>query len=171
MRRSRIANRRTEFYAAFADRRTGSLLEIKASMPSELNAISPLVERMMLLIEAAHCVAGEERAVELAVREALNDAVVHGNRLNPRKFVRIRCRLSVGKGIWLVVSDRGEGFDARAVPDSFDTGNLKTEHGRAIQLMESAVDLVSFELRGTEVHMRKRPARNPSDARSGSRRC
>src|SRR5215469_2601044 len=140
-------------------------------MPSELNAISPLVDRMTLLIEAAHCVAGEEHAVEPALREALNNAVVHGNRLNPRKSVRIRCRCSVGKGIWLVGSGPGEGFDARVVPGSLATGNLKAEHGRGIQLMKSPLDLVSFELRGTDVHMCKRPVRNPSDARSDSRRC
>jgi hypothetical protein len=69
--RSRVANRRTEFHAGFASGRTGSLLEIKASIPSEINAISPLVGRMMRLTEGAHCVAGEEYAVELALREAL----------------------------------------------------------------------------------------------------
>ena len=169
--RSRVANRRTEFHAGFASRRTGSLLEIKASIPSELNAISTLVDRMMRLIEGAHCVAGEEYDVELALREALNNAVVHGNRLNARKFVHIRCRCRVGNGISLAVSDQGEGFDARTVHDPLAAGNLVAEHGRGIRLMKSAMDLVSFERRGTAVHMRKRPVRNPSDARSDSRRC
>jgi anti-sigma regulatory factor (Ser/Thr protein kinase) len=135
----------------FGSRRTGSLHEIKASIPSELNAISPLVDRMMRLIEGAHCVAGEEYAVELALREALNNAVVHGNRL--------------------AVSDQGERFDARTVHDPLAAGNLEAEHRRGIQLMKSAMDLVSFERRGTEVHMRKKPVRNPSNARSDSRRC
>jgi serine/threonine-protein kinase RsbW len=171
MLRSRIANGRTEFYAGFARRRTGSLLEIKASIPSDIDAISPLVDRMMRLIEGARCVAGEEYAVELAIREALNNAVVHGNRLNARKLVHICCRCRVGKGISLVVSDHGEGFDARTVPDPLAPGNLKAEHGRGIQLMKSMMDQVSFERRGTEVHMRKRPVRNSSDARSDSRRC
>jgi hypothetical protein len=64
--RSRVGNKRTDFHAEFGGRRTGSLLEIKASIPSEINAISPLVDRMMRLIEGARCVAGEEYAVELA---------------------------------------------------------------------------------------------------------
>jgi hypothetical protein len=37
--------------------------------------------------------------------------------------------------------------------------------------MKSMMDLVSFQMAGTEVHMRKKPVRNPSDARSDSRRC
>jgi serine/threonine-protein kinase RsbW len=168
--RSRVANRRTEFHAGFASRRTGSLLEIKASIPSDINAISPLVDRIMRLVEGAHCVASEEYAVELALREALNNAVVHGNRQNARKLVHIRCRCRVGKGISLVVSDRGEGFDARTVPDPLAAGNFLAEHGRGIQLMKSMMDLVSFQRRGTEVRMHKRPVRNPSKARSDSRR-
>jgi serine/threonine-protein kinase RsbW len=126
---------------------------------------------MMRLIKGAHCVAGEEYAVELALREALNNAVVHGNRLNARKLVHIRCRCGVGKGISLVVSDQGEGFAERTVPDPWAPGNLEAERGRGIQLMKSMMDLVSFQMAGTEVHMRKKPVRNPSDARSDSRRC
>jgi anti-sigma regulatory factor (Ser/Thr protein kinase) len=169
--RSRVANRRTDFHAEFGGRRTGSLHEIKASIPSELNAISPLVDRMMRLIEGAHCVAGEQYAVELALREALNNAVVDGNRLNARKLVHIRCRCRVGNGISLVVSEQVEGFDARTVHDPLAAGNLEAEHRPSIQLMKSAMDLVSFERRGTEVHMRKRPVCNPSESRSDSRRC
>jgi serine/threonine-protein kinase RsbW len=169
--RSRLANRRTEFHAGFASRRTGCLLEIKASIPSEINAISPLVDRVMRLIEGAHCVTGEEFAVELALREALNNAVVHGNRMNARKLVHLRCSCRVAKGISLAVRDQGEGFDVRAVHDRLAAGNLEAEHGRGIQLMKSMMDLVSFQRRGTEVHMRKRPVGNPSNARSDSRRC
>lgn len=162
MMRSRIANRGTHLHAEFAGRRTGSLLEIDASIRSEVNAISPLVDRMMRLIEGARCVAGEEHAVELALREALNNAVVHGNRLNTHKLVHIRCRCKVGEGISIVVSDQGEGFDVRTVPDPLADENLKAERGRGIHLMKSAMDAVSFERRGTEVHMRKKPARNSS---------
>jgi anti-sigma regulatory factor (Ser/Thr protein kinase) len=100
-----------------------------------------------------------------------DDTLNDGNRLNARKLVHIRCRCRVGYGISLVVSDQGEGFDARTVHDPLAAGNLVAEHGRGIQLMKSAMDLVSFERRGTAVHMRKRPVRNPSDARSDSRRC
>ena len=41
-------------------------------MPGEIKAISPLVDRVMPLIEGSRCVAGNERAVELALREALS---------------------------------------------------------------------------------------------------
>jgi serine/threonine-protein kinase RsbW len=161
-------NVRADLRPAFAGRGANSLLEIDAWIHSEIKAISPLVERLMRLIEGSHCVAGEESAVELALREALNNAVVHGNRLDAHKLVHVRCRCKAGKGISLTVSDQGRGFDPRAVTDSV-TENLEADHGRGVHLMKVAMDEVSFEQRGTEVHMCKRAARNPrADARSDS---
>jgi serine/threonine-protein kinase RsbW len=142
----------------FAGRRAGSLLEIDTWIPSEIRAITPLVERLMRLIEGSHCITGEESAVELALREALNNAVVHGNRLDARKLVHVRCRCKVGEGISLVVSDQGQGFEASSVPDPVAVENLLAEHGRGIHFMKLAMDEVSFERRGAEVHMWKRPA-------------
>jgi serine/threonine-protein kinase RsbW len=154
------ANVRADFRPVFAGPGAGSLLEIDAWIPSEISAISPLVERLMRLIEGSHCVAGEEHAVELALREALNNAVVHGNRLDARKLVHVRCRCKVGKGISVIVADQGQGFDPGTVPDSLTVENLEAEHGRGIRLMKFVMDEVSFQQRGTEVHMCKRLARN-----------
>ena len=50
-----------------------SVLEIHFWMPSRIQAISPLVDRLMLLIEGSQCIRGEEPDVELALREALAD--------------------------------------------------------------------------------------------------
>ena len=84
----------------------GSLVELDAWIPSEINAISPLVERLMRFIETSQGITGEEHAVELALREALNNAVVHGNRLDARKLVHVHCRCKVGEEISLIISDQ-----------------------------------------------------------------
>lgn len=96
---------------------SGGLLELDAWIPSEVKAIFPLVDRLMRLIEGSHCVTEEEHSVELALREALSNAVIHGKRLDAHKLVHVRCRCKVGKEISLIVSDQGQGFDARAIPD------------------------------------------------------
>jgi serine/threonine-protein kinase RsbW len=167
---ARSANVRADLRPAFAGRSAGSLLEIDAWIPSEISKISPLVERLMRLIEGSHCITGEESAVELALREALSNAVVHGNALDAHKLVHVRCRCKVGRGISVIVSDQGQGFDPRTVPDSVTVENLEADHGRGIHLMKLAMDEVSFEQRGTEVHMSKRLACNPrADFRSDSR--
>jgi serine/threonine-protein kinase RsbW len=166
----RSVNVRADLRPIFAGRGAGSLLEIDAWIQSEIKAISPLVERLIRLIDGSHCITGEEPAVELALREALSNAVVHGNRLDAHKLVHVRCRCKVGEGISLIVSDHGQGFDPRTVPDPVAIENLKKDHGRGIHLMKLAMDEVSFAERGTEVHMSKRPARNSrADFRSASR--
>ena len=146
-------------------RERGSLFEVDAWIPSEVTAISPLMDCLMQLIEGSRCITGEEHAVQLALREALNNAVVHGNRLDARKFVHVRCRCKVGKGIFITVSDQGQGFDPRTVPDPLAVQNLEADHGRGIHLMKLAMDEVSFERGGTEVHMCKRLVCN---ARTGA---
>jgi serine/threonine-protein kinase RsbW len=115
----------------------------------------------MRLIEGSHCITGEEHGVELALREALSNAVVHGNRLDAHKLVHVRCRCKVGEGISLIVSDQGQGFDAHAIPYLGAFDNFEAEHGRGIQLMKSAMDQVSFQQGGTEVVMCKRLVRTP----------
>jgi serine/threonine-protein kinase RsbW len=161
MAQRQTANGRPDLRLRFAGRHAGrSLLEIEAWMPSEIKAISPLVDRLMRLIEGSHSVAGGERAVELALREALSNAVVHGNGVDTHKFVQVRCQCELGKGVSIVVSDHGQGFDPKTVPDPLAVERLEAEHGRGIHLMKLAMDEVSFERGGTEVRMRKGPARS-----------
>jgi serine/threonine-protein kinase RsbW len=154
MARIQTADGRSGLRAQFAA--SGSFLEIDAWIPSETKAISPLVDRLMRLIEGSRCVLGGEPAVELALREAVNNAVVHGNQMDAHKLVQVRCRCELRKGVSIIVKDQGRGFDA--VPDSRAVENLEAEHGRGIYLMNVAMDEVSFERGGTEVHMRKGPA-------------
>jgi serine/threonine-protein kinase RsbW len=131
---------------------------IEARMPSEIDAISPLIDQLMRLIEGSCCVAGGEFAVELALREALNNAVVHGNAMDHHKLVKVRCRCESGKGVWLAVRDQGKGFDPNAVSDPLEPNGLKAEQGRGIYLMKWAMDQVAFNDGGTEVCMWKAAA-------------
>jgi serine/threonine-protein kinase RsbW len=136
-----------------------SCLEIDAWMPSEVEAISPLVDWLMPLIEESHCVAGHSVAVQLALREALSNAVIHGNHLDTAKLVHIQCQCERGKGVSVIVTDDGQGFDPNAVPNPLAIERLEADHGRGIHLMKLAMDEVSFARRGTEVSMWKGPGK------------
>src|ERR1700730_141814 len=135
---------------------TDARLEVHTWVPSEIGQISPLVEWLMRLIVASGCVCGEEELVELALWEALSNAMLHGNRADAHKLVHVRCRCGRGSGLSVVVRDEGQGFDPDEVPDPLAFENLRSEHGRGIHLMKLAMDEVSFERGGTEVHMRKK---------------
>ena len=132
-----------------------SVLEIDSWMPSKIEAISPLVERIMPLIESSECVRGEEFNVEMALREALANAVLHGNHEHPTAKVRIRCRCRPGKEISIIVTDQGKGFDFGKRAGDGLISHALSEHGRGILLMKAYMDHVHFERGGSEVHMRK----------------
>jgi serine/threonine-protein kinase RsbW len=137
-------------------KRSGSsILEIDYWMPSNIQAISPLVDRLMRLIERAKCVPGAEFDVELAIREALGNAVLHGNQENADKKVHIRCRCESGNEISIVVTDEGKGFDFVKILGNGLTSDPADSHGHGIQLMRAYMDDVHFEKGGSEVHMRK----------------
>ena len=102
-----------------------------------------------------------EPDVELALREALVNAVVHGNQKDPEKKVHIRCRCGPGKEISVVVTDQGKGFDFEKTVGNGLIPDPAAERGRGISMMKVYMDDVHFERDGSEVHMRKR-ARNNS---------
>jgi len=143
--------------SAFSRKRSrSSILEIDSWMPSKIQAISPLVDRLMRLIKGSKCVSGREFDVELALREALGNAVVHGNQENPEKKVHIRCRCGPGNELSIIVTDQGKGFDFGKVVGNGLTSDPAAAHGHGIQLMKAYMDDVHFARGGSEVHMRKR---------------
>jgi serine/threonine-protein kinase RsbW len=153
----RSVNRAANSQPQRSIKRSGSsILEIDFWMPSEVRAISPLVDRFMELIERAKCVPGAEFDVELAIREAVGNAVLHGNQKNPDKQVHLRCRCESGNGISIVVTDEGNGFDFLKILGNGLTSDFPGSHGHGIQLMRAYMDDVRFEKGGSEVHMRKR---------------
>ena len=134
----------------------GPTFHVGLTMRSEIDAISPLVDRLMTLIKISHCVAGGECDVEIALREALANAVLHGNRQDIQKKVHISCRVHPGRELSIVVKDEGSGFDPSRVPNPTVVEKIHSENGRGIFLMNAFMDDVRFERGGTEVHLHKR---------------
>ncbi len=136
--------------------RFGAPLELHTWLRSEIDLVSPFVDWLISLIAQSSCVGGKEEFVELALREAVSNAILHGNRLEPRKLVHVRCCCAGPLGVFIAVRDQGNGFDPNAIPNPLAVENLEAEHGRGIHLMKVAVDEVSFKRGGTEVHIRKK---------------
>jgi serine/threonine-protein kinase RsbW len=106
--------------------------------------------------------------IEIALDEALTNAVVHGNHEDPRKQVHVTCRCSTDGEVSVMVRDEGKGFDRDALPDPTDPRNLLLPHGRGIYLMRALMDEVYFADNGRVVQMRKRLQN--SDRGAGSER-
>lgn len=86
----------------------------------------------------------------IAVTEAVNNAIKHGNRNLPEKKVTINVHQSSGD-IKINVNDEGDGFDFNNLPDPTSPENLEKESGRGIFLMKSLADDVEFENNGSKV--------------------
>ena len=108
----------------------------------------------MLLFRKCGCVSEGESEVEIALREALANAIIHGNHENSGKHVHVRCRCEPSE-ISIAVKDEGRGFDVDTIADPTAPENHGSIHGRGIYLMKTLMDEVRFEDGGVVVHMRK----------------
>lgn len=88
----------------------------------------------------------------LAVVEGVNNAIVHGNKLEKDKEVVVQ--YFVGKDvIEFSISDAGTGFDYQNLPDPTHPDNLEKTHGRGIFLMKHLADTVEFTDPGNHVKL------------------
>ncbi|HMN23413.1 MAG TPA: ATP-binding protein [Ignavibacteriaceae bacterium] len=79
----------------------------------------------------------------LAVTEATTNAIIHGNKNNKLKMVRISVFVE-GKDISIVIKDEGKGFDPSIIPDPTDPENLLKDSGRGLYLMRVYMDGLSY---------------------------
>lgn len=127
------------------------------SFPSQVQVLSQFVDQLMRFLLHFRSADGSEVNIETALREALANAVVHGNRENPSKRVYVECRGYTDGEVSITVRDEGPGwFDSNTVPDPTTPERRLFEHGRGIYLMKTLMDEVSFEESGRVVHMRKK---------------
>lgn len=86
----------------------------------------------------------------IAVTEAVNNAIYHGNQGNPNKHIKIGFDSEKDK-IRFSVSDEGQGFDHDNLPDPTDPLNIDKPNGRGVFLMKNLADKVEFNNNGQEV--------------------
>jgi serine/threonine-protein kinase RsbW len=131
------------------------IIKINVTMPASPEAISSTVDRIMEKVRENECAAGKEFEIEIALREALANAIKHGCKGDPSKQVQCCIACEEGGGMLIIVRDPGQGFDPLAIPDCTMGENLYENHGRGIYLINELMDEVEFKRNGTEIHMRK----------------
>nr|WP_320117771.1 ATP-binding protein [uncultured Marinifilum sp.] len=120
--------------------------------PSELENISR-VEKLIDDITSSHNISSEIYGkISVAIIEAVNNAILHGNRLDVSKKVKIEYNIDE-EAIQFIVEDEGTGFDFANIPDPTLPENLEKTHGRGIFLMNHLADDIEFNENGTLVEM------------------
>jgi len=145
-----------------------SACKLDVTIPANPNAISGVVDGVMQIAREMRCAEGNEYQVELALREALANAIVHGCNNDPDKKVECCVACTESSDVVIVVRDPGEGFAPSAVPNPLALENLNSAHGRGIYLINQLMDEVSFERNGTEIRMRKAAAASATPTEAGA---
>ncbi len=128
---------------------------VRAWFPSTMEALKSAVRRVLRLAGECGCVEDFRVDVEIAVGEALINAIVHGHKSCSQKKILLRCYGSPGQGLLVAVRDQGEGFNPDAVPDPKAADRVLLPHGRGLALMRELMDYVEYQKGGREVIMYK----------------
>lgn len=131
------------------------LLKLDVVLQGEASAISPVVQAVMELVSEMKCAQGKEFEIEIALREALANAIRYGCANDPSRTVECSVLCDETRGMLIVVRDPGPGFDPASIPSPLLGQQVFSEHGRGIYLINRLMDEVRFEKGGTEIHMRK----------------
>ena len=131
-------------------------LQLSVTLSADRDAVDPVVRSVMKVVRETQCATGREDDIELALTEALANAVVHGAGSDPSKTVECDVACDPQKGMLIVVRDPGPGFDPAKIADPCHGENIYSHHGRGIFLINQLMDEVRFHKNGTEIHMLKR---------------
>lgn len=147
---------------------TCSACKLDMTIPADPNAISSVVDGVMQFAREMKCAEGNEYHIDLALREALANAIVHGCNNDRSKKIECCVACSGSSDIVIVVRDPGDGFVPTAVPNPLASENLHSHHGRGIYLINQLMDEVSFDRNGAEIRMRKGVVTSPATALSAT---
>tara|TARA_B100000700_G_C15021309_1_gene845849 strand:- start:272 stop:727 length:456 start_codon:yes stop_codon:yes gene_type:complete len=124
----------------------------KIKFPSEANNIR-LVEKLVDEVCAEIGVNEEKYGnILIALTEAVNNAIHHGNLLNPKKLTTVQCK-QINEKLTFLIKDEGVGFDYENLPDPTDPKNVEKPDGRGIYLMKHLSDEISFENNGSSIEL------------------
>lgn len=84
----------------------------------------------------------------LAVTEAATNAIIHANKCDPSKLVKIHAQINDSKLI-IKIKDEGKGFDPSKLPDPTQPENLLKDSGRGVYLMKVYMDDVKYNITPT----------------------
>ena len=130
-------------------------LRWRASFASASDSVPRIVARIVAAARKCGFLGEGRTDFEIALHEAVANAVLHGNKSDPSRSVRVRLYGQPGYGVIVAVRDEGEGFDPDAVPDPRSEGRIHLQHGRGLFLVRQLTDHMEHRKQGREIIFRK----------------
>jgi serine/threonine-protein kinase RsbW len=132
------------------------MVRLDMRLPGDPAAISPVVDSVLGMARQMKCAEGREFEIEMALREALANAIRYGCAHDPSREIQCAVACDQSRGMLIVVRDPGPGFDPASIPSPIAGENVFSHHGRGIYLINQLMDEVTFAHGGTEIRMRAR---------------
>ena len=126
-------------------------------MPSARTAVAPMIERVLETVRDAGLSQEQQDNLAVAVAEALSNAALHGNKLAPRRVVRVTVEVPASGGAMVEVTDSGAGFDSAKVSDPTDPSRVLMPGGRGVFLMKRLIDHLEYNAAGNTVRLTMDP--------------
>lgn len=123
-----------------------------SSDTQNLRIVEKIIDDMSMELDLSDEIYGN---VLVATMEATNNAIVHGNKLDPNKRVKVQFE-KVEKNLIVKIVDQGPGFDHDSVPDPTAPENIEKINGRGIFLMQRLSDGIVFSDQGRIVELKFR---------------
>jgi serine/threonine-protein kinase RsbW len=111
------------------------------SNPKEIGCIEQFLQQINKKLDLDD---GTMYRLLVSCTEAVNNAIVHGNKSDPNKSVTVQCIVEK-QSLTIRVKDEGKGFDPEILQDPREKKNLMKESGRGVFLMRSLMDEVKFK--------------------------
>jgi serine/threonine-protein kinase RsbW len=124
----------------------------KISIESKLSNLS-IVENMIdTITQEAGINKDNYGKIMVSTMEAVNNAIIHGNKSDSKKLVEIEILL-IANNIHITIKDQGKGFVPEKVPDPTNPENIELINGRGVFLMKMLADEIEFNKEGNRVKM------------------
>jgi anti-sigma regulatory factor (Ser/Thr protein kinase) len=126
-------------------------VQTEVTMESRLSEMPALIQRLRSDPELLSRIRGREADFLIAMREALANAVTHGNHSDASKRVFVSYACEANETLSITVLDEGNGFDPTYLPSA---NEIREDQKRGMFLIRSSMDEVQFRKNGAEICMR-----------------
>lgn len=119
------------------------------SIPGRISEVEGFLQKAV-----SNCNISPDRYPDMLISltEAVNNAIIHGNKEDEGKLVKIQM-VKKKKLLMIIVTDEGGGFDLEEVPDPTTPENIECCGGRGVYIMSRLADRITFQNNGSTVEM------------------
>jgi len=120
------------------------MIELSMKIKSTDKNIEPVIAALQSLVSSTGINNNNKWAIEISTREALVNAIKHGNKYKPDKLVKINFSLN-NKNFTITIKDQGRGFKKTKTSKKTSTEKYPAISGRGLLIIEDKMDLVDYK--------------------------